>query len=64
MTAAKKKVSPERATHSFVSKAFSTFFVGRSGGLVVDRSRLHESQEFKRQLDALSAIPLPEKRRA
>jgi hypothetical protein len=63
MTAVKKKASSESASASFVSKTFSTFLVGRSGGLVVDRRRLHESNEFKRQLEALKAIPVPAKRR-
>lgn len=64
MTAQGKKVAPKSTAASVVSKAFSTFSVGRNGGLVVDRKRLHESQEFKRQVDALNSIQLPEKRRA
>jgi len=64
MATEKKHTSSKTAAASFVYKAFSTFVVGRSGGLVVDRGRLHDSPEFKRQIEALNAIPLPTKRRA
>jgi len=49
------KSSREQAT-SNGRFLFSSFTMARNGAMVVDREKLHQSEGYKRQIDALSEL--------